>query len=58
MGNGIIAFIVSISVSTWIYTKVARSSGNNIKSSLTVAVISGVCIFGLALLILGLIPKG
>jgi len=57
MGNGIIAFLVAISASVWIYSKVMRSSGNNTKSSITVAVISGLCIFVAALLLLKLIPS-
>jgi len=57
MGNGLIAFLVAISASVWIYSKVMRSSGNNTKSAVTVAVISGFCIFVVALLLLKLIPK-
>lgn len=36
-----IALIVAISVGTWVYTRVMRTSGNNTKGSLTVAGIVG-----------------
>lgn len=56
MGNGLIAFLASIGASAWIYTKLMRSSGNNVTSALTVAAISGVCIFVVAIMLLNLIP--
>ena len=41
MGNGLIAFLVAVSVSVWLYAKFMRKSGNNTQSSIiAVAVIS------------------
>ena len=57
MSNSLIALIASVSAGVWIYTKIMRSSGNNNSSSITVAVISGVVIFAVAVLLLGLIPE-
>lgn len=56
MGNGVIAFIVALSGSVWIYGKLMRSTGNNTQSALTATVILAVCIFAVAFLLLKLIP--
>jgi hypothetical protein len=56
MGNGIIAFLVAISASVWIYTKMMRKTGNNAGSAATVAGVSAVVVFIAVLLLLGLIP--
>lgn len=57
MGNGIIAFLVAISASVWIYSKLMRNTGGNASSAITASVISAVVIFLLALFALGFIPK-
>ncbi len=57
MGNGIIAFLVALSASVWIYSKLMRSTGGNTKSALAASAISAVVIFLLALFALGFIPK-
>lgn len=57
MGNGVIAFLIAISGTVWIYSKVQRKTGNNAQTSLITAGISGVVIFVVALLLLGLIPS-
>ncbi|MDB5183219.1 MAG: hypothetical protein JWO47_1003 [Candidatus Saccharibacteria bacterium] len=57
MGNGVIAFLVALGAGAWIFSKVQRTTGNNTKSSLIVAGISVAVIFGVVLLLLGLIPK-
>lgn len=57
MGNSLIALLVSISATVWIYNKLMRTTGNNTKNSMFVAVVLAVCIFGIVLLLLGLIPS-
>jgi hypothetical protein len=37
----LIAFFVGTGVATWVYTKIIRSSGGNLKSTLIVSGISG-----------------
>jgi hypothetical protein len=56
MGNGLIAFLVAISASVWIFSKLMRSTGGNTQNAVTAAAISGVIIFVLVLLIARLIP--
>jgi len=57
MGNTVIALLVSLSATVWIYNKLMRSTGSNTKNSIIVAVTLAVCIFGIVLLLLGLIPS-
>lgn len=57
MGNTLIAFLVAISAATWIYSKMMRNTGGLTKSALTVAAISGVLVFVLVLILIGLIPN-
>jgi hypothetical protein len=40
MSAGVVSFLFSIGASTWIYTKLQRSSGNNTKQS---AIAAGIC---------------
>ena len=56
MGNGVIAFMLAIGVSAWIYAKLMRTTGGNTKNAVTGAAISGVLLFILALIVLSLIP--
>lgn len=51
MGNGVIAFLVAISASVWIYGKFMRKTGNNTKSSVIAVVMIGIFIFFLVLLL-------
>ncbi|MEI6237421.1 MAG: hypothetical protein WCP03_02365 [Candidatus Saccharibacteria bacterium] len=55
MGSGVIAFITAIAAIAWIYNKMLHKTGNNKPSSITVAVISGVLLFILIFIVLGLI---
>jgi hypothetical protein len=45
MSYWIIAGLAAIGIATWLYIKVLRSTGNNTKSSLIVAAISGLLLF-------------
>lgn len=45
MSNGLISLFIAVSASTWIYTKLQRSTGNNTKSSATASAIAGGLIF-------------
>ena len=56
MGNGFIAFVLAAGAAGFIYNKLMRSSGSNTKSSLTAAAVSGLLIFVVVLVLLGLIP--
>ena len=56
MSSTIIAFLIAISSSTWIYTKIQRKTGNNTQSSLIVAAVSFVGIFVLSIILLGFVP--
>jgi hypothetical protein len=55
MSNGVIAFLVAIGSSAWIYSKLMRRTGNNSSSSIITAAISGVFIFVVALFLLGFV---
>jgi hypothetical protein len=41
----LIAFFVGTGAATWVYTKIIRSTGGNVKSTLIVSVISGLGAF-------------
>lgn len=56
MSNGVIAFMLAIGASAWIYAKLMRTTGGNTKSALTGAGISGVLLFVLTLIVLSFIP--
>ncbi|CAN5398756.1 hypothetical protein BH10PAT3_BH10PAT3_5350 [soil metagenome] len=56
MTNSVIAILIAISAGVWIYSKLMRSTGNNLTSAITVASIAGAVIFVVALLLLRLIP--
>lgn len=57
MGNGFIALIVSAGVAGWVYNKLMRSSGGNVKSAGIAASIVGVGAFIVILMLLKLIPE-
>jgi hypothetical protein len=56
MGNGLIAFLVAISATVWVYTKISRKTGGNATNSMVVAGVAGIFSFILVLIILGFIP--
>jgi len=59
MGSGIIALLAAIAAMAWIYNKMLHKTGNNKPSSITVAIISGVLLFILIYIVLGIIlPSG
>ena len=45
MGNGLIAFLVAVSASVWLYAKFMRKSGNNTQSSVIAVAVIGVFTF-------------
>lgn len=51
MAPWIIALLFAIGASAWIYTKIMRTTGNNTKSSLITAGLSGLLLFFLVLVI-------
>ena len=53
MSNTFIALLLTIGASTWIYSKLMRTTGNNTRSSLITAAVSGVLIFIVALFLVG-----
>lgn len=52
MSNFTVALLVSLGASTWIYTKIMRRTGDNVKNSLVVAGVSAAAIFIFMLIIL------
>lgn len=52
MSNKLTAFLGSIGVSAWVFSKVYKSTGGNTKSSLAAAIIAGILVFMLFLTIL------
>jgi hypothetical protein len=56
MGNGVIAFLVAISASAWIYSKLIRSTGGNTKNAIVGAGTAGVLVFVLVLIIMSFVP--
>ena len=57
LSNAMVAFFLAIGSAGWIFAKTQKTSGNNTKSSLTVAGISGGLIFLLTLIVMSLIFK-
>jgi hypothetical protein len=57
MGNGLLAFLVAISASVWIYSKLMRSTGSNLKNSISGAAVAGIIIFIAVIIIAGKIPS-
>lgn len=55
MANWIIALLFGLSIGTWIYSKLMRSTGSNKSSSLVAAAISAILIFLLFYIVLGFI---
>ena len=57
MSNVLIAFLVSISATAWIYNKFMRSTGGNTKNAVISAAVAGIAIFIFMLLVLMLIAS-
>lgn len=58
MSNTLIAFLIAVSATTWIYTKVSnKTGGGNPRDSVIVAGVCGVVIFAFAYFLLGMILK-
>jgi len=57
MGNSLIALMVAAGASLWVYGKIMRSSGNNTKNAVIVAITAGAIIFIVLLMVLKLIPS-
>jgi hypothetical protein len=55
MGAGLIAFLIAVGATAWIYNRFMRTTGNLTQRSFVAAAISGLVIFTVAFLILGLI---
>jgi len=55
MSNGIVALLLGIGVTTWVYNKLMNNTGGNTKSSLIAASMIGVVAFVVMLLIMNMI---
>ncbi len=55
MGNGLIAFLVAVSASAWIYSKMMRSTGGITQNAIIVAAIGGVFIFVIVLVVANMV---
>ena len=55
MSNAFIALLLALGSSAWIYSKLMRSTGNNTRSAITAAAISGVLIFFVGWIVIGFI---
>jgi hypothetical protein len=56
MGKGVIAFLIALSASVWIYGKFMRNTGGNTQSSVIAVLVIGLLIFALSFVLLGLVP--
>lgn len=56
MSNALIAFLVALGATVWVYTKQMRRSGGLTRNSLIVAGVAGLFVFFLLLTVLSLIP--
>ncbi len=57
MSNFVIALLLSIGTSAWLYTKFLRKTGNNTKTSIIATAIGGIFIFFAAWFALNVILK-
>lgn len=55
MSNAFIALLLALGSSAWIYSKLMRTTGNNTRSAITVAVVSGLFIFFVGWIAVGFI---
>lgn len=51
MSNFVIALLIAVSISAWIYSKLMKNTGGNTSSALTASAISGALIFVIVLII-------
>jgi type IV secretory pathway TrbD component len=56
MSNGLIAFILGISVATWVYNKMYSRTGGNSQSAIVVAIVAGIAAAVVMLMVLSFIP--
>lgn len=57
MGNGLIAFLLSLGAGTWVYSKLMRRSGGLTKDSIIASVVVGIVIFIIVLYALSFVPN-
>jgi hypothetical protein len=57
MANWLIALLIAISASVWVYAKFMRSTGNNSKNAGVAAGITGLLVFVLILIITNLLSS-
>lgn len=57
MSNLLIAFLVAVGFSAWVYNKTMHSTGNNTKTALIVAFVAGTISLLLVTTLLGFIPE-
>jgi len=55
MSNALISFMLAAGVSAWVYQKFQRYSGNNTQQSIIATAISGIIVFIIAIIVLGII---
>ncbi len=55
MGKGLIAFLIAVSATAWIYNKFMRTTGNLTQRSFIAASTTGLVVFIVAFIILSLI---
>ena len=55
MGKGLIAFLIAVSSTTWIYNKFMKTTGSLTQRSLLAAALSGIAIFIVSYILLGYI---
>lgn len=52
MANWLIAFLFSVGVTVWLYTKFMRKTGNNSQSSIVGSAVVGVLLFIISFMVL------
>lgn len=57
MSNAFIALILAVGAGTWVYSKLLRTTGNNVRSAITAALISGVLLFFVSLFVITFIAN-
>lgn len=58
MNKSLVSFMLAIGVSTWVYTKMLKSTGHNIKGSVVVASVTFIAVFVVGYIMLGFVPNG
>jgi hypothetical protein len=57
MSNLTIGFLAGVGFAAWVYSKMMRSTGSNIKNSVIVAAIAGIFVMVLVNTLLGIFAK-